>query len=187
MDPMSFPWSFFQAHHPHKQKKYLIQFRSNGSNKIPIKPSRLITAASKCQQFHGILPFAAFLAGAQDTVESNDLGRQKVLAVVIFSKKKSITTNHKTTASPSDIDFYLQALHLFQQTASSLAIGRHEPTGHPSTGGAFGENDAMLWGPSSGWSQGFPQNYSIHLNPSYAQVKFTVDDLMIFIAENPLC
>lgn len=31
--------------------------------KFQSKPSRLITATSKCQQLHGILPFAAFLAG----------------------------------------------------------------------------------------------------------------------------
>ena len=168
--PMAFPWSFFQAHHPHKAKK------STSSNQLPMdptkflsKPSRLITAASKCQQFHGILPFAAFLAGAQDTVESNDLGRQKVLAVVIFPR--SITSSQYTTPLQATLTSTSKHCISSSKLQAAWPFQGHGPTGHPSTGGAFGENDAMPWGAIIGWEPRLPSKL---LNPSYAQVKSTV-------------
>lgn len=153
--------------------------------KFQSKPSRLITAASKRQQFHGILPFAAFLAGAQDTVESNDLGRQKVPAVVIFPLKASPPT---TKQLPLQATLTSTSKHCISSSKLQAAwpFGGHGPTGHPSTGGAFGENDAMLWGAIIGLEPRFPYKTTQSFI-SYAQVKSTVADLMIFIAENPLC
>ena len=81
---------------------------------------------------------------------------------VVFPPKKKVLQHHlqpQNNSPPSDIDFYLQALHLFQQTASSLAIGGHGPNGHPSAGG---DHDGVGAKVSSKTAQPFTCASQIH-------------------------
>lgn len=153
MDPMSFPWTFFQAHHPHKQKKYLLQFRPNGSNKIPIKTSR-----QKRSFQVSTVPWHLAIR----CISRRHLGHcwiqwprgQKVPAVVIFPR--SITSIQYTTPLQATLTSTSKHCISSSKLQAAWPFGGHGSTGHPSTGGAFGENDAMLWGAIIGWEPRFP-------------------------------
>ena len=113
-------------HHPHKQKKYLIQFRSNGSNKIPIKTSR----QKRSFQASTVPSHLAIRC-----ISRRRLGHcwiqwprgQKVPAVVIFPR--SITSSQYTTPLQATLTSTSKHCISSSKLQAAWPFGGHGPTG----------------------------------------------------------